>query len=182
MQQHPFTFSVSVPEETLSVFDKHIVRRLSAMQGQYLDTQAFKTMLSQDPVLYEVYEINRPELAGELMNGITIVHPGKIGEEYFMTKGHFHNLLATAEVYYCLKGDGMMVMETPEGEWAVEELHPASVLYVPPRWAHRSVIPIRMMTCSCSLSTRQTQGTITGPLNSTAFTSLSWNATATHRS
>jgi len=139
MQQHPFTFSVSVPEETLSVFDKHIVRRLSAMQGQYLDTQAFKTMLSQDPVLYEVYEINRPELAGELMNGITIVHPGKIGEEYFMTKGHFHNLLATAEVYYCLKGDGMMVMETPEGEWAVEELHPASVLYVPPRWAHRSV-------------------------------------------
>jgi glucose-6-phosphate isomerase len=33
----------------------------------------------------------------------------------------------------------MMVMETPEGEWAVEELRPGRVLYVPPRWAHRSV-------------------------------------------
>ncbi len=32
-----------------------------------------------------------------------------------------------------------MVMETPEGDWAVEKLVPGSVLYVPPRWAHRSV-------------------------------------------
>jgi glucose-6-phosphate isomerase len=32
-----------------------------------------------------------------------------------------------------------MVMETPEGDWAVEELGPGRVLYVPPRWAHRSV-------------------------------------------
>ena len=56
-----------------------------------------------------------------------------------MTKGHFHTVLDTAEVYYCLKGDGAMVMETPEGQWSVEELHPGRVLYVPPRWAHRSV-------------------------------------------
>lgn len=139
MKQRPFTFSISVPDESLSEYDNHIVRRLSAMEGQYLDPQAFQAMLSDDPVLYEVYEIRRPELAGELMNGITIVHPGKVGEEYFMTKGHFHTVLDTAEVYYCLKGDGAMVMETPEGEWSVEELHPGRVLYVPPRWAHRSV-------------------------------------------
>ncbi len=30
-------------------------------------------------------------------------------------------------------------METPEGNWAVEELRPGKVLYVLPRWAHRSV-------------------------------------------
>jgi glucose-6-phosphate isomerase len=139
MKQHPFTFSISVPDETLSEYDNHIVRRLSAMVGQYQDAQAFTAMLSQDPVLYEVYEIKRPESEGELMNGISIVHPGKVGEEYFMTKGHFHTVLDTAEVYYCLKGEGMMVMETPEGEWSIEELHPGCVLYVPPRWAHRSV-------------------------------------------
>ncbi|HEX4899066.1 MAG TPA: glucose-6-phosphate isomerase [Pyrinomonadaceae bacterium] len=139
MKQRPFTFSISVPDENLSEYDNHIVRRLSAMQGQYLDAQAFEAMLTQDPVLYEVYEIKRPELAGELMNGITIVHPGKVGEEYFMTKGHFHTVLDTAEVYYCLKGEGAMVMETPQGEWSVEELHSGRVLYVPPRWAHRSV-------------------------------------------
>ena len=139
MKQHPFTFSISVPDETLSEFDNHIVRRLSAMVGQYQDAQAFTAMLSQDPVLYEVYEVKRPESEGELMNGISIVHPGKVGEEYFMTKGHFHTVLDTAEVYYCLKGEGVMVMETPEGEWSIEELHPGCVLYVPPHWAHRSV-------------------------------------------
>lgn len=139
MKQRPFTFSISISNESLSEYDNHIVRRLSAMEGQYLDAQTFESMLSDDPVLYEVYEIRRPELAGELMNGISIVHPGKIGEEYFMTKGHFHTVLDTAEIYYCLKGDGAMMMETPEGEWSVEELHPGRVLYVPPRWAHRSV-------------------------------------------
>ena len=30
-------------------------------------------------------------------------------------------------------------METPEGDWSVEPFKPQSVLYVPPRWAHRSV-------------------------------------------
>ena len=39
-----------------------------------------------------------------------------------MTKGHFHSVLETAETYYCLQGEGYMVMETPEGEWAVEPL------------------------------------------------------------
>ena len=139
MKHRPFTFSISLPDKSLSEYDNHIVRRLSAMEGQYLDEQAFQAMLSHDPVLYEVYEIKRPELAGELMNGITIVHPGNVGEEYFMTKGHFHTVLDTAEVYYCLKGNGAMMMETPEGEWSVEELYPGCVLYVPPRWAHRSV-------------------------------------------
>ena len=32
-----------------------------------------------------------------------------------------------------------MIMETPLGDWSVEELRPGRVLYVPPCWAHRSV-------------------------------------------
>jgi glucose-6-phosphate isomerase len=137
----PFTYKVIRGEEiSLSSSDNHIVRRLSAMQNQYSDEKAYEALLGQeDHLLYEVYEIKRPEIAGELLQGISIVHPGKVGDEYFMTKGHFHSELATAEVYYCLKGEGLMVMETPEGNWVVESLTPETVLYVPPRWAHRSV-------------------------------------------
>jgi glucose-6-phosphate isomerase len=86
-----------------------------------------------------VYELQRPTVSGELLHGISIVHPGKVGDEFNMTKGHFHEVLETAEIYTCLKGQGFMVMETPEGEWAVEALYPGRVLYVLPRWAHRSV-------------------------------------------
>jgi glucose-6-phosphate isomerase len=139
-KNQPFTFDIILPEGILSQYDNHITRTLSSMKGQYADDQAYATMLAQeDTLLYEVYEIARPHVAGELLHGLSIVHPGKVGDEYFMTKGHFHTVLDTSEVYYCLKGEGMMVMETPEGDWAVEKLRPGKVLYVPPRWAHRSV-------------------------------------------
>ncbi|MCJ7715695.1 MAG: glucose-6-phosphate isomerase [Anaerolineales bacterium] len=140
MKDEPFTFDLQAPDFIPSHYDNHIKRNLRNMVGQYLDQVAFNKLLSEeDYLLYEVYELKRPELAGEILNGISIVHPGKVGDEYFMTKGHYHTVLETAEIYYTLKGDGVMVMETPEGDWAVEKLVPGGVLYVPPRWAHRSV-------------------------------------------
>lgn len=136
----PFTFDLIFPQALPSKYDNHIVRRLSTMKVQFADQQAFAHLLDKDDlVLYEVYELKRPEEAGELLHGISVVHPGKVGDEYYMTKGHFHTVLETAEIYYCLKGEGAMVMETPDGDWAVEELRPGKVLYVPPGWAHRSV-------------------------------------------
>ena len=136
----PFTFDLVFPQALPSRYDHHLVRRLSSMQGQFADQQAYKAQLEMDDlVLYEVYDLQRPEEAGELLLGISIVHPGKVGNEYYMTKGHFHTVLETAEIYHCLKGAGVMVMETPEGDWAVEDLCPGKILYVPPRWAHRSV-------------------------------------------
>ena len=137
----PFSVDIINAEKVvLSRYDHHIVRNLSVMEGQFLDQTAFQAMLvEEDRVLYQVYEIKRPEVAGELLHGVSIVHPGKVGDEYYMTKGHFHTVLDTAEVYFCLRGEGYMVMETPEGDWAVEPLRPNAVLYVPPRWAHRSV-------------------------------------------
>lgn len=137
---NPFSFELNGPEFIPSQYDHHIIRRLSSMVGQYLNLEAYQEILAKDDlVLYEVFEIKRPEVAGELLHGVSIVRPGKVGQEYFMTKGHFHTVLDTAEIYYCLKGQGVMVMESPEGDWAIEKLCPGRVLYVPPRWAHRSV-------------------------------------------
>jgi glucose-6-phosphate isomerase len=70
---------------------------------------------------------------------MSIVHTGKVGSEYYMTKGHFHSILKTAELYYCLKGCGYMMMETPEGLWQAEKLKSGTALYVPGSWAHRSI-------------------------------------------
>ena len=144
MPDLPFTFTLPYPGLIPSHYDNHIRRTLSSLKGQFLDQAAYERMLEQeDTLLYEVYEIKRPSIAGELLSGISIVHPGKVGAEFFMTKGHFHALLEKAEIYYCLKGEGCMVMENPEGEAAVEMLAPGQALYVPPRWAHRSVCTSR---------------------------------------
>ncbi len=140
MSDHPFAFDVPLPTGRPTHYDIHTTRTLSAMKGQYADQAAYAALLAQgDVVVYEVYEIKRPEVVGELLHGIAIVHPGRVSDEYFMTKGHFHAERATAEVYYCLQGSGRLVLETPEGEWSVQELRPGGVVYIPPRWAHRSV-------------------------------------------
>ncbi len=140
----PFAFTLPSPQVIPTKVDNHITRHLSALRGQFYDQETYEKMLADDDqLIYEVYEIRRPDVEGELLMGISIVHPGKVGREFFMTKGHFHSILDTAEVYYCLRGEGYMVMETPEGETSVEPLSPGKVLYVPPRWAHRSVCTSR---------------------------------------
>ena len=144
MTDLPFAFTLPMPQVVPSKVDNHIIRRLSALRGQFLDQDTFNQMLVEDDrLIYEVYEIKRPEVEGELLTGVSIVHPGKVGQEFYMTKGHFHSVLDTAEVYYCLRGEGYMVMETPEGDTSVEALAPGKVLYVPPRWAHRTVCTSR---------------------------------------
>ena len=95
MSDFPFSLNIPLPGVVPTHYDHHITRRLSEMAGYYADEGAFAAALAEkDEVLYEVYEIRRPERAGELLHGVSIVHPGKIGDEYYMTKGHFHAVLA----------------------------------------------------------------------------------------
>jgi len=115
-------------------------RKLSEIRGIFNDKEKAAEILSvEDPLVYEFYELGLIEHPGDLDFGTSIVYPGKVGDEYFMTKGHFHTILDTAEVYYCLKGHGFMLMENPEGDWRAEELTPGKALYVAKRFAHRSV-------------------------------------------
>ncbi|MDR1801060.1 MAG: cupin domain-containing protein [Lachnospiraceae bacterium] len=115
-------------------------RYLSQMKEMYYDESAVSKCLDGgDPLIYEFYELGAPEDAGALAFGTSIVYPGKIGDEYFMTKGHFHTIIATSEVYYCLAGKGAMLCENPEGDVKLFELEAGKALYVPPRYAHRSI-------------------------------------------
>jgi glucose-6-phosphate isomerase len=115
-------------------------RRLSQMRGMFADTAAYeKTLQAGDPLIYEFYELGAPERPGDLAFGSSITYPGKLGNEYYMTKGHFHTILETAEVYYTLSGEGFMLLENPEGDTSLQPLSPGNALYVPPRYAHRTI-------------------------------------------
>lgn len=115
-------------------------RRLSQMKEMFCDqTAAADILAGEDPVIYEFHELGCPERAGDLAFGTTILYPGKIGDEYYFTKGHFHTVLDTAEVYYTLSGEGYMVMENPEGDCIEMPLSANQAVYVPRRYAHRTV-------------------------------------------
>lgn len=110
------------------------------MKTMFLDSEKAEDILKEeDPLMYEFYELGCPERAGDLAFGTSIIYPGKIGEEYYMTKGHFHTILDTAEVYWCLSGEGYMVMENIAGDTVEMPMKPGEALYVPRGYAHRTV-------------------------------------------
>jgi glucose-6-phosphate isomerase len=55
-----------------------------------------------------------------------------------MTRGHYH-AKECAEVYVGLIGEGIMIMQTKNGDSTYLPLRPGFVVYVPPSWAHRTV-------------------------------------------
>lgn len=115
-------------------------RYLSQMSGMFADEAALQAKVKEnDEIIYEFHGLPVPEHEGDLAFGCSILNPGKVGDEYYFTKGHFHTILETGEVYYCLKGHGYMLMENPEGDWSAQELHPGEAVYVPKRYAHRSI-------------------------------------------
>jgi glucose-6-phosphate isomerase len=117
-----------------------IRRRLSDMAAMYADREAAARMVAaSDPLVYEYYDMGVLPSPGEVAYGTSTTFPGRVGDEYFMTKGHFHSVLDTAEVYYCLSGHGYLLMENPEGDWEVQELTPGHAVHVPGRYAHRSI-------------------------------------------
>jgi glucose-6-phosphate isomerase len=120
---------------------EQIVRRASDMRGYYVDEHALETLIANhnDPVHYETFESPVPEEYGQVKFCISKLYPGRVGEEYFMTKGHYHAVVETGEVYLGLKGQGLMLMKTSDGVCRWEEFAPGKLIYVPPYWAHRSV-------------------------------------------
>ena len=120
--------------------DKHLIRKASSMKGHYEDAAALdKIIAAGDPLHYEVFEKNIPEENGHLQFCISTTQPGLVGDECFMTKGHYHRIPETAEIYLCLTGRGYMLMKTKEGDSVAEEMFPGRMVYVPPYWAHRTV-------------------------------------------
>lgn len=118
----------------------HLVRRVSDMRGHYRDGAALEALVADgDPVHYEVYETPVPHEYGHLMYCISDLRPGCVGEECFMTKGHYHTRINTGEIYLALRGRGYMMMKTTDGQCRYEEFVPGRMVYVPPYWGHRSI-------------------------------------------
>jgi glucose-6-phosphate isomerase len=137
----PFTVGWNPNDGIMDDPDNHVERYLSKLTNMFYDTDAAKRFLKEhgDILLYEVYEKTIPQRDGEIQFCSSITHPGKIGAEYFMTKGHFHARRDTAEIYYCLRGKGYMLMELENGEYEIGELLSGKTVYVPGNYAHRSI-------------------------------------------
>ena len=116
-------------------------RHLSDLRGCFADTAACDAALAAgNPLLYRVAAVEPASGEGDLHYGVGLLMPGRIGAEYFMTKGHLHAWRQAAEIYIGLTGEGVMLLEDEaSGESRMVPLQPYHVVYVPGQTAHRTI-------------------------------------------
>lgn len=114
-------------------------KRLSEFRGIYRDEAALDALLKQqeDPVTYTVTEYRAP--GSDLFFGTTTMMPGRVGDEYFMTRGHYHARRDCGEIYYTQSGEGILLLQSREGQTREVSMKPGVCAFIPPDWAHRSV-------------------------------------------
>ena len=76
---------------------------------------------------------------GGLFFGISEIEPGTVGDEYIMTRGHYHAQSDRAEYYWGIEGTGLLVLMTRDRKARVEIVEPGSLHYIPGHTAHRLV-------------------------------------------
>jgi glucose-6-phosphate isomerase len=114
------------------------VRTLGELGGVFLDQAAFRAM---DPGtrVYTVQFVHpvAEGTEGGLFWGSTRIEPGLVGDEYFMTKGHLHNVRNRGEYYITTSGRGALVLMDESRRTWFEAMSPGTVHYIPGFVAHR---------------------------------------------
>ncbi|VDR29869.1 glucose-6-phosphate isomerase [Raoultella terrigena] len=121
--------------------DGPLLRKLTYVQdlvGVFADERARLTMVG-DRVVYEVEMLDTSSAPGELYTGVTHLHPGKVGDEFFMTRGHFHARREQGEVYFGLRGSGLLLLQNERGQTRLEKVFAGSVHVIPGYSAHRLI-------------------------------------------
>jgi glucose-6-phosphate isomerase len=140
MTDQPFSRIIELATGRISGVTEQVCRRLSDMRGCFADPEAETALVWRNPLIYEVdYGYDAPNIEGQLGFCTTILYPGKVGSEYFMTKGHYHAKADRAEIYYCLHGAGELLLQTRDGAVSVQHMIPGVIAYIPAYQAHRTV-------------------------------------------
>lgn len=118
----------------------HQVKHLSELNGIFEDSITFQKMDGSQPV----YEVDawlpvQNGTEGGLFFGLTLLYPGRVGNEYFMTKGHFHAIENRAEYYWGIEGEGVLLLMDKKRNTRAEYMSPGSLHYIPGATAHRVV-------------------------------------------
>jgi glucose-6-phosphate isomerase len=141
MLREPVATVVDVETGSMSGSTDRYEKRLSDLAGLYADARAYDALAKDfgNTVVYSVEDFRPGNHSGDLIFGATRMSPGRVGDEFFLTRGHIHAKADRPEIYYGQKGKGLMQMESPAGETRIVEVGPQTICYVPPYWIHRSI-------------------------------------------
>lgn len=127
-------------------------KTIGDLRGIFASERDWRKM---DPnrVVYHVQWVNQKsvEAEGGLLWGNTTVEAGLVGDEYFMTHGHFHSKPEAGEFYATISGVGLLVLMDSLRQTKVEKMLPGTLHYISAGLAHRVVNigdqPLRFVAC-----------------------------------
>lgn len=135
----PFSTIYDSENEILTNYTLHEEKKISDMKGYFINEEAReKIEKEENKVVYKVYKQDVPLIEGELLHCLTCIQPGNVDGQFFMTKGHYHLNEKCAEIYHCLKGDGLLLLQK-EDQIKILEFKPNAIAYIPAGWGHRTV-------------------------------------------
>lgn len=111
---------------------------IAALAGVFSDTESWQRCEPRQAV-YDVDVLQTETCEGALFTGVTHLHPGRVGDEFFMTRGHFHARREQGEVYFGLRGSGLLLLQDERGEARLEFVTAGSVHLIPGHTAHRLI-------------------------------------------
>lgn len=115
-------------------------RRMSDLKEMFCDQDAVAATIARgNPIIYEIRYQPFVTSVSDMGLGVTRIFPGKVGDEYHMTKGHFHERPDQPEIYFCVRGEGYLLLETRAGDFEAVRWQPGTITHIPPQWAHRVV-------------------------------------------
>jgi glucose-6-phosphate isomerase, archaeal len=121
--------------------------------GSFFHDQEAMQQMQPSTLLYEVqsYQPLQEGTEGGLFWGNTTLYPGNVGDEYFMTKGHYHRIRNRGEFYVTRKGEGALLLMEEGGATIAETMASGSVHYIPGHHAHRvantGTAPLVFLAC-----------------------------------
>jgi glucose-6-phosphate isomerase len=128
------------------------VKTLGQLKGIFADEHTRQNM-DPNTVVYRVQAwCPVPEgTEGAQFWGTTVVEPGQVGSEYFMTHGHSHLKRDRSEYYGTVEGEGALILMDENHETRMEPMSAGSLHFIPPHTAHRvantGVVPLRFVAC-----------------------------------
>jgi len=140
MSNQPTSIHINLAEHLMNPCTVHDPRHVSDLKVQFYDQVAAQNLIDQgDPLVYEIYHHAFITDATDMAMGMSVIHPGKVGSEYHMTKGHLHARNDQAEVYYCVQGQGLLLMDDMGDDFQAFDFNCGTAVHIPPQFAHRVV-------------------------------------------
>lgn len=115
---------------------------LEEMVMRYKDADYFKREdpdMDPETIIYEHFVKESSSEEGHLNWGHITLYPGQVKDQYFCTKGHFHVNPDAEEYLLCMKGEGLIMFLSREGECWCEELEEGSLHKIPANIGRRLI-------------------------------------------